>query len=368
MEPEVLGSYYMQNKGVLKGVLQLLTGGGLSQEDALEVIRRSEEPQNRAKLLGAVRQVLMSQFGLSLAMADKFIDTYGHDEHSAEQMAQAIQRLPRGNRIGQTRVWLLPRQQTERKICESFLYRLSKITEMSMGDIVSITEGLKEAEKVFVETKKIPRPIFNKLAKMDPTPQKKYIMWMCKMYLTTRSVAKFEIVKKFDELVRKNQIEDKDIYNKAKYPNIEAVDDIVRKKEYELTKSQIKRGVKDFGDVPKEDIVWQTDLVTIVKPCSIEKSQMYGRGSNWCTASMGSRNYFHSYYFKQGVNLYYVFPTREDGDYADKYERMAMAVYPDGRVDGYDKHDNRMDAAAINQILWKDLQIPLPPKSKLAEE
>lgn len=108
LQPEILGAHYNQNKEVTKGILRLLTMGGLSQEDAAEVVRRSEEPKMRGKLLTALRQVLTTVYGLSLEAASEFIEEYGDDKHSAEEMAAAIQRLPRGNRLGRATAGTLP--------------------------------------------------------------------------------------------------------------------------------------------------------------------------------------------------------------------------------------------------------------------
>ena len=220
-----------------------------------------------------------------------------------------------------------------------------------------MNEGLSQAKKLYVDTHKIPQHTLDELANLDPTPQKKYIEWMAKSYLQIPEMSKYRIIADFDKLVNKNIIQQKDINT---YKNIEAVDDTVRRFENVQTKSEIKKGVKDYEkDIKPEDKVFENDKVIVVQAKTKADSIKYGRGSTWCTAAMGDRNYFTNYFFDKGVNLYYIIPKVDISGMSKKHDitKIAVAVYPNGKKEIYDYKDERMDKEF--DIIAKNLGIPL---------
>ena len=90
-------------------------------------------------------------------------------------------------------------------------------------------------------------------------------------------------------------------------------------------------------------------------PTTIEASQKYGRGSTWCTAAMGTRNYFDDYRKRRYTNLYYILPKIDMGD--EKYTKVAVAVYPNGNKEYYDYCDRSMNTSEFDGIK-KQLDIP----------
>lgn len=220
-----------------------------------------------------------------------------------------------------------------------------------------INEGVSQAKKLYVDTHKIDPHTFEELVKFDPTPQKKYIEWMAKSYLTIPDMRKYSVIADFDKLANKNVLPNKDIYT---YKNIEAVDDIVRRFENVQTKSEIKKGVKDFeSDIKPEDKVFENNNVVVVHAKNKEDSCKYGRGATWCTAAMGDRNYFRNYHFSNGVNLYYILPKIDVSNLSKNHDitKIAVAVYPTGKKEVYDYKDERMDAEF--PTIAKKLGIPL---------
>lgn len=318
--PEVLPKHYEKNKQALTQVLGMF---GISSEAAREIIRDSESPEAKEKIRSAIFRVLTMKYNLPDAEAQDFINKY--QDADVDEMIQGIMSILNRNALpgvgaGAPRLGYL-REAMER------LY----------------DEGLARAKELYVKTGKISGRILKALVEKDPTPQKKYIEWMARTFPKMPSMAKYDIIGKFDELCERNKIEQKDI---NRYENIEQVDDIVRKVEADLSTSEIKKGVKGVEDIDPKDIIFQNDKCVVVLPKKVDSSCKYGRGSTWCTASMGSRNYFNSYYFGRGVNLYYIIPLIDMGD--KKYQKIAVAVYPnrqgsEGEKEVYDYNDNRID-------------------------
>jgi len=169
--PQVLGRHYKPNVEATKKILMMLTNFGISDEEAHEIVRRSEEPKFQARLKGMIVQLLTVYYGMSPKQAEDFVNKYGYDEASFEEMVQAISNIRPGQRITTGLRNLLPKKESLDFMHESFL-----------GGIIRIAEGMAQAIKLYVDTKKMPRATLNRLATKDPTPQKKYIEWMAKMY------------------------------------------------------------------------------------------------------------------------------------------------------------------------------------------
>ena len=233
----------------------------------------------------------------------------------------------------------------------------------------SLREGVSKAKKLYVDTNRIPQEVFDELVAADTTANKKYIEWMCKMYVRERpNMDRFSIIATFADLVARNIVtgEETDI---NRYRNLEALDDKVRQHEGQMTKSEIKRGVKNFENIPKEDIAFENDKVVVVLPKTTEASQKYGRGTRWCTAAMGQRNYFEDYRFRRFVNLYYLLPkielgelmglgkvTATEGDEEEtkdqnrKYDKIAVAVNANGSKEYYDYFDSHVSEETFKRI------------------
>jgi len=330
-----VGKYYKPNREMTRRLVMALARQGITDDDAAEIVRRSEEPKYQEKLKGMVMQLLVNTYGMSPTQAQAFIDKFGYDEYPFEEIAAAMSRLSPGAAIGRGISGYLPTHENRSFLHEAFL-----------RNVMQLAEGFAKAKELYVDTKKMAIQTLKRLAKKDPTyPAKgKYVEWMAKMYSQgQRGLSKYDVIADFHKYTERNQIEQKDIY---RYPSIEAVDDAVRQAEAKLTASQIKRGVKDFSQVPKEDIAFENDKVLVVIPTTEEKSCLYGKGANWCTSAyMGSRNYFKSYYIRQGATLYYILPKSDDDVPEERFEKVAVAVYPPSgpggvsRTDYYDKND-----------------------------
>jgi len=107
--------------------------------------------------------------------------------------------------------------------------------EFNINDLIEhmrnpelLDESLSQAKKLYVETGKMSPMQLKRLYAKDPTKDKsgKYIQWMAKMFVSghTRNSRAFDIVKEFDDLVKKNKIQNKNIDS---YESLETVTDAV---------------------------------------------------------------------------------------------------------------------------------------------
>jgi len=215
-------------------------------------------------------------------------------------------------------------------------------------------EGIKSAKVKYVETGKLSMNIFNTLVDLDPTPQKKYIEWMSKAYVNgQKDIDKFEIISDFDQLVSRNKIRG-DQSDINKYKTTEDVYDVVKHYEAEPSKTEQEKEIKTTG----ADKVFENDKIRIYLIKSKEASCIYGSGTKWCTSAKSSHNYFHTYYYDDYVNLYYILKKKTAGNNLDK---IAVAVTDKGKIEVYDSADKKLTKREYSKV-FKDLGIPFQVK------
>jgi hypothetical protein len=221
--------------------------------------------------------------------------------------------------------------------------------------------SLKNLKQTYVDTKKIPLDKFENITEIDPTDTNKYVQWMIKTFLKERKVNMLdifnELIPKFDNLVNKKKIKGRDSDINIYKTSESLLDTIQKYEDMAPSRSEIKRGIKSFDDIPKEDIVFENDKAIVVMPKNEADSCKYGRGSKWCTASMGHSNYFNSYFYSEGVNLYYILPKI---DMPEIFMKVAVAVYPENKNkrEIFDINDNKINENTFKEIADK-LEIPL---------
>jgi len=230
-------------------------------------------------------------------------------------------------------------------IMEQDVFKLASSEEMF--DDQGICEGIAQAHQQFPA---IPKETLNQLADFDPTQNKKYVVWMAKVFTKSPAIlyspSTFNTLKEFDELCQRNIIKNKDI---GSYQTLEQVAAEVQRSLGTITTSQQKKGVKNVGTIPEEDIVFQNDKVVVVEPKTKEASILYGRGSHWCTAAMGENNMFDRY--TQNGRLFYILPVSGAGKLTAEYSKLAVWIQK-GYISLYDQDDVSMNNLTdIIQIL-----------------
>lgn len=216
-----------------------------------------------------------------------------------------------------------------------------------------IQEGLSQAKRDYVLTGKLPEEMLNILATKDPTPQKKYIEWICRVFvnggLGYGEVRNLEAVKDFNDLCNRGIIKppDTDI---NRYKTLESLVDIVIRNSEVKTKTQVKKDIKLEG----AELKFENDKCSMYKILTKEASCLYGSGTKWCTASTERYNYFSSYFYDRGANLFYVVPK---GDLLHKIGKWAVVAYPDKHKEFYNQADASCTAEQFRKVA---VQLDLP--------
>lgn len=151
-----------------------------------------------------------------------------------------------------------------------------------------------------------PRTI-NSLNNGDETPTKKYLEYMCKLWLEVRSSAKvIKWVKEFDELLP--YMENKDIYH-SDYSTYTKL----------LEAIEVAKDVKEEKTFIKEDnidVLIENEKYIMLSPKTHRGSVKYGKGTKWCTAMTDYPGHFNDY--KKDGYLVYLLRKKEEGDIWDK--------------------------------------------------
>ena len=203
----------------------------------------------------------------------------------------------------------------------------------------SLLEGLKDIRRKYVDSEMVPEDIFKKFETADPTSTKKYLDWMCRMYVQTpdRATHIADIIPIFDQQVERQLLKGSDA-DIGKYKDLDSMDTAVASKEGVKTKGEQHKEIKAGAEKVYED-----DDLLIVSPETYEASCKYGAGTKWCTASM-TRTHWDNY-FRKGVKLYYIIDKK-------KNTKFAAAIIPEG-----EEYFDATDKAISFETLVKRLRI-----------
>lgn len=147
----------------------------------------------------------------------------------------------------------------------------------------------------------------NALNKGDETATKKYLEYMCKLWLDVRSAPKVvKLVKEFDELLP--YIQNKDIYHSDYSNSTKLLDTIAIAQEIREEKTFVK-------EEHVEVLIDNDDYIMLI-PKTHRGSLKYGKGTKWCTAETDYSGHFESY--SRGGYLIYLLRKNEKGDIWDK--------------------------------------------------
>jgi hypothetical protein len=226
-----------------------------------------------------------------------------------------------------------------------------------------IKENIKLAKKL-VEQNKLSEKDLNMLISFDPSPTKKYVGWLAKVWVTDKP-DKDELrnlIEEFHTFFTKNKTKTKDIYQKS-FKEIKAEVD-------ELNNMGSGLSVKDLEN-DYETIV-DNDKLLICVPHTHEASRKLGltkfsfrscgdgkKDSAWCT-TYKAPNHFNSYYYQSNVTFYYVLVR--SAELREKlYEVFgkkkgealtvtALVVLSNGRIDAYDGLDKQLSSSEISKF------------------
>ena len=194
----------------------------------------------------------------------------------------------------------------------------------------------------------------NKLKDIDPSPNKKYLNWLVKIYIKEHP--------SIDDL--RNYLEE---YNTAVSRNLSDTKDIYALKTFEDLKKIVDaandRASASLRDLESDyDVIRDDADVFIAVPYTHEASRKLGltelacredKDSAWCTTYKNA-GHFNSYFFNQQITFYYVrvkspVLVKELQRTIKSYDcrGVAILVYKDGKIEAYDAADKLMSKPAI---------------------
>lgn len=167
----------------------------------------------------------------------------------------------------------------------------------------------------------IPNIVLEMLEGADPTNNKEYVQWLAKVYanegvkmedLTSKTP---EWLQKYDLYKKKRFFTDTD----SKLANIMNLSwrdlwDISIRADFQMKIKQAEEKAMSKGDA---ELVYENDKVRIIVPKDKEAACYYGQGTQWCTASTQSMNYFNQYN-REGP-MYILLPKKPQYD-GEKYQ------------------------------------------------
>lgn len=224
---------------------------------------------------------------------------------------------------------------------------------------IDILENVKQA-KQYVQSGKLSEEDLKTLIEIDPTPTRKFVGWMAKTWITERpDLDKLtSTIEEFNTFLEKGKTRTKDIYEFKSFKDLQSeVDDIKKSGE----------GVSGKELESDYDVVVDNSELLIMSPHTHEASRKLGlshfafrdceggKDSAWCTTYKAPNN-FNDYYYVRKVTFYYIKVKSESmieqlkQAFPKRWQRMvvvALAVLPNGRIDGYDGLDKQINKADI---------------------
>ena len=182
----------------------------------------------------------------------------------------------------------------------------------------------------------------NALNNGDTTKTKKYLEYMCKMWLEVRRAPQvIKPVMEFDSLLP--YIENKDIYH-SDYSDINFLFET-------LEEAKELKEEKTFNKEEHVNVLIENDDYILLRPKTHRGSLKYGKGTQWCTAQTNYPGHFNSY--NRDGYLVYLLRKKERGDIWDK---VAFYIESEdvtlGHMDVYTSNDSNKGSRDIYKSSW----------------
>lgn len=178
------------------------------------------------------------------------------------------------------------------------------------------------------------------LNEFDNTDTKKYLEYMCKLWLEVRNVNTVKKVMSSYFEVEK-YVKNKDIYSK----DFNTLEKLTKQIE-EAEKIKLE---KEF-DTRERDVLINTNEYILVRPKTRNASIKYGQGTRWCTASK-DYNHFNSY-ARDGY-LFYLRRKKETNSNWDKVAFYTKKVNTFGEIKIFPSNDVMCSGQQFYNSDWK---------------
>ena len=224
-----------------------------------------------------------------------------------------------------------------------------------------ILENVKQA-KQYVSSNKLTQDELKTLINIDPTPNRKFVGWMAKQWINKQVTDIDELkntIEEFNTFLEKGKTKTKDIYQIKTFKTLKDEVDSINKTGESIS-------VKDL-ESDYDTIIDNSDLL-IMSPHTHEASRKLGlsyfafrdcegggKDSSWCT-TYKAPDHFNGYYYINNVTFYYIkvkspqMIEQLKQAFPEMWKNMvvtALAVLPNGKIDGYDGLDKQINKTGI---------------------
>jgi len=235
----------------------------------------------------------------------------------------------------------------------------------------SIIESIKQG-KQYVNQGELSEDDLKKIIDIDPTPTKKFVGWMSKIWITEKPDIDDlrNTIEEYNTFLNKGKAKTKDINQFKSFGEL-------HNEVTQINQSGEGVSVKDLES--DYDVVINNSDLLIMSPHTHEASRKLGlskfafrdceegKDSAWCT-TYKAPDHWNDYYYNYNVTFYYIrvkspemieqlkqaFPGQHKKDKRlEKYKAMevvALAVLDDGKIDGYDGLDDQISTSDIKKF------------------
>lgn len=227
----------------------------------------------------------------------------------------------------------------------------------------NILENVKQA-KQYVTAGKLSDEDLKQLIEIDPTPTKKYVGWMAKIWINEKPDIDDlrNTIEEFNTFLEKGKAKTRDINQFKSFKDLQSeVNSINQSGESKSNKDS----ESDY------DIVIDNPDLLIVSPHTHEASRKLGlsefsfrdcgdgsKDSSWCT-TYKAPDHFNSYYYSNNVTFYYIKVKSKNmmeklkNEFPNIWKELivvALAVLDNGKIEGYDGLDKQIKAKDIKKF------------------
>jgi hypothetical protein len=228
---------------------------------------------------------------------------------------------------------------------------------------VAVLENVKQA-KQYMQAGKLSEDGLKTLIEIDPTPTRKFVGWMAKIWITEKPDLDDlrNTVEEYNTFLEKGKTRTKDIYQFKSFKDLQS-------EVNQINQSGEGISVKDL-EYDYDTVVDNSDLL-IMSPHTHEASRKLGlshfafrdceggKDSAWCT-TYKAPDHFNDYYYKQNVTFYYIkvkspqMVEQLEQAFPKRWKNLivvALAVMDNGRIDGYDGLDKQISSKDIKTFV-----------------
>jgi hypothetical protein len=223
-----------------------------------------------------------------------------------------------------------------------------------------ILENVKQG-KQYVAQGKLSEDDLKKLIEIDPTPTKKYVGWMSKIWVTEKPDIDNlrNTIEEYNTFLNKGKAKTKDINQFKSFKDLYAEVDSINQSGEGTSVKDLENDYETITDTP-DLLIMSPHTHEASRKLGLSKFQFRdckgGKDSAWCT-TYKAPDHFNDYYYTSNVTFYYIrvkspeLINKLEEAFPEKYKQLevvALAVLDDGEIDGYDGLDKQMSKKEID--------------------